>query len=94
MVKPFKFLRTPLFTAHDGGEIYAGDVFYTMNKEVMGDSIPKYTIVRRCVHSKFANRFKPDHQVLWYFRSKNNAEWLREIWKRQDRESNIITSNR
>jgi hypothetical protein len=84
-MKTFKFLRTPLFTAHDGGDIYPGEYFYTMNKEVMGKSIPKYTIVRRCIHPKFANRFKPDHEALWYFRSKNNAEYLKGIWEREDR---------
>jgi hypothetical protein len=89
-MRPFKFLRTPLFTAHDGGEIYAGDVFYSMNKEDMesvlrpGTFIPKYTIVRRRVDPIYKDVFKPDHEVLWYFRSKDSAEWLKEVWIRQD----------
>lgn len=33
MVSKFKFLRNPIASAHDGGDIYAGEVFYTMNKE-------------------------------------------------------------
>jgi hypothetical protein len=88
-MKPFKFLRTPLFTAHDGGDVYAGEHFYTMNKEefpsVNGGTIPKYTIVTRCIHPKFKDKFKPDHEVLWYFRSIQNAVYLRTIWEREDR---------
>lgn len=84
-MKSFKFLRTPLFTAHDGGEVYPGDYFYTMNKEAMGETIPKYTIVSRCIHPKFAYTWKPDHDKLWYFRSMSNAVYLRDIWVRQDR---------
>jgi hypothetical protein len=26
--------------------------------------------------------------VLWYFRSKSNAEWMVEHWKREDTEQN------
>ena len=89
-MRPFKFLRTPLFTSHDGGDVYAGEVFYTMNKEdfqsvVPGRIIPKYTIVTRCIHPKYKDRFKPDHNTLWYFRSKSNAEYLKRIWERDDR---------
>jgi hypothetical protein len=83
-MKTFKFLRTPLFTAHDGGDVYPGEYFYTMNKEVMGESIPKYTIVRRRIHPKFENTWKPDHDKLWYFRSMNNAVYLKGIWERED----------
>jgi hypothetical protein len=89
-MKPFKFLVNPLLTAHDGGEIYCGDIFYSMNKEdlpsvVSGRIIPKYSIVMRCIHPIYRDKFKPDHDTLWYFRSKVNAEWIRDIWKRQDR---------
>jgi hypothetical protein len=89
-MKDFKFLKNPLIHTHDGEQIYAGDVFYSMNKEDMesvlrpGTFIPKYTIVRRRVDPKYKDVFKPDHEVLWYFRSKNNAEWLKEVWIRQD----------
>lgn len=89
-MKPFKFLRNPIAKAHDGGDIYAGEVFYTMNKEDFpsikpGRIIPKYTIVRRMVSKKFQEIFIPDYEVLWYFRSRENAEYLKRIWEREDR---------
>ena len=92
-MRPFKFLRTPLFTAHDGGDVYVGEVFYTMNKEelqsvVPGRIIPKYTIVTRCIHPKYKNRFKPDYDSLWYFRSESNANYLKDIWEWQDNQTN------
>lgn len=88
-MKPFKFLKCPIATAHDGGYIYAGETFYTMNKEefpsvVPGRMIPKYTIARRYVGKKYTTTFKPDYDTLWYFRSEQNAEYLRDIWERQD----------
>jgi hypothetical protein len=96
-MKDFKFLKNPLIHTHDGAQIYAGDVFYSMNKEDMesvlrpGTIIPKYTIVRRRVDPKFKDVFKPDHEALWYFRSKDSAEWLKEVWIRQDEQSNYLT---
>jgi hypothetical protein len=39
----------------------------------------------RCIHPIYRDKFKPDHDTLWYFRSKHNAEYLRDIWIRQDR---------
>lgn len=89
-MKPFKFFqKKPLLEAHDGGYIYAGELFYTMNKEeymgVSGRMIEKYTIVRRYVAKKNENIFKPDNKLLWYFKSKKNAEYLRDIWEREDR---------
>ena len=93
-MKPFKFLRSPLFTAHDGGDVYAGEYFYSMNKEEMesvtrpGEMIPKYTIVRRCVHPIYKDVFKPDHTKLWYFKSESNAEYLKDIWEWQDNQTN------
>ena len=87
-MRPFKFLRCPLTEAHDGGLIFAGEEFYTMNKEEMvsisGRILPKYIIVKRMVSKKFETKFKPDHEVLWYFRSKSNAEWLKTIWTQED----------
>lgn len=85
---PFKFLRRPIIKAHDGGYIYAGEVFYSMNKEEFpsikpGKMIPKYTIIRRCV--RYLSIFKPDYEALWYFRSEMNAEYLKRLWERQDR---------
>lgn len=32
-MRPFKFLVNPILTTHDGGDIYCGQIFYTMNKE-------------------------------------------------------------
>ena len=92
MIRPFKFLRSPIIKAHDGGYIYPGEYFYSMNKEEIvkytytGERKVtfKYTIVTRCIHPIYKDRFKPDYEVLWYFRSKHNAEYLRGIWMKQD----------
>jgi|LauGreDrversion4_2_1035121.scaffolds.fasta_scaffold2344892_1 hypothetical protein len=98
-MQKFKFLRDPLLFAHDGGEIYSGEYFYSMNKEDMesvirpGRIIPKYTIVTRCIHPIYKDKFKPDHELLWYFRSKINAERLREIWIGQDQQSFYNTAD-
>lgn len=85
----FKFFNRAIVKSHDGGYIHCDEFFYTVNKEKMispryNRIIPKYTIVTRYVHNKFKNKFKPDHEALWYFRSKENAYWLIEQWKRQD----------
>lgn len=92
-MKTFKFLNPPLLQAHDGGDIYCDDTFYSVNKRdytsVSGRIIPKYTIVLRTVSSKFRNKFVPDHDLLWYFRVKSNAEWLIEHWKREDRKKTL-----
>lgn len=90
MIKDFKFLSTVLLKSHDGHDIYPDEWFYTVNKEQMisprfGRVIPKYTIVQRIVVGKFKYRFKPDHDVLWYFKSRHNAEWLIDVWKRHDK---------
>jgi hypothetical protein len=92
-MRTFKFLRNPLLDTHDGGYIFPGEYFYSMNKEEIvrytntGERkvTPKYTIVQRCIHPIYKDVFKPDHEVLWYFRSKSNAEWLKNIWERDDR---------
>ena len=73
-------------------------VTYSMNKEEIvkytytGERkvTPKYTIVQRCIHPIYKDKFKPDYDVLWYFRSKSNAEYLKNMWERQDRESDIF----
>lgn len=97
MVSQFKFLRCPIATAHDGGVIYVGEYFYTMNKEefpsVSGVAIPKYTIVTRWVHPKNEDKFKPDYEVLWYFRSKQNAEYLKRLWEDEDEYVRLHDSN-
>jgi|LakMenEpi03Aug12_release.lakeMendotaPanAssembly.Ray.scaffolds.fasta_scaffold212126_1 hypothetical protein len=87
-MRQFKFLVEPLLNAHDGGDIYPGQEFYTVNKEELHlreRPTPKYSIVRRVVPFKYRHKFKPDHDILWYFRSKSNAEYLINIWKRDDR---------
>ncbi len=92
MVKEFKFLRNPIAKAHDGGYIYAGEYFYTMNKEeivrytYMGERkvTPKYSIVTRFIPKMFETNFKPDYEELWYFRSSSNAEYLRTLWMNDD----------
>ena len=87
----FKFLRPPIIIAHDGGYIYPEEYFYTMNKEdinyIVGRKVkvtPKYTIVERFLPKVCQDKFKPDYEKLWYFRSKLNAEYLRDIWKREE----------
>ncbi len=87
-MRPFKFLNYAIVKAHDGGDIFAGDIFYTVNKEDIvtpRKTTPKYTIVQRTIHESDKKKFKPDHNLLWYFRSKSNAEYLVDIWKRQDK---------
>ncbi len=89
----FKFLRNPIAKAHDGGYIYVDEYFYTMNKEeivrytYMGERkvTPKYSIVTRFVSKVHEDRFKPDYDELWYFRSISNAEYMKTLWERQDR---------
>ena len=87
---PFKFLSNDiLLKSHDGHFIRCDDWFYSVNKENMisprsGRKIPKYTIVTRIIDKRFRFKFKPDHELLWYFKSKENAYWLIDIWKRQD----------
>lgn len=92
-MREFKFLKNPIAKAHDGGYIYAGQWFYTMNKEeivrytYMGERkvTPKYTIVTRFISKVHEDRFKPDYDELWYFRSKYNAEYLKTLWENDDR---------
>lgn len=81
-MKPFKFLEYVLAYSHNDEPIYAGEIFYTMNKEefqsvVPGRIIPKYTIVRRCVHPKYKDRFKPDYKTLLYFKTEESAEFYK-----------------
>lgn len=93
-MRELKFLTNPLIKAHDGGYINAGEYFYSMNKEEMPsvcnprNPIAKYTIVRRRIDPSFKNHFKPDYDALWYFRSKESAEYLKRIWMREDEGNN------
>lgn len=91
-MNPFKFLRPPIVKAHDGGYIYPEQYFYTMNKEELTHThqngkisvTPKYTIVTRFLPKIYQDKFKPDYNTLWYFRSRHNAEYLKGIWETQD----------
>jgi hypothetical protein len=78
-MKPFKFFSRHIAIAHDGGFIFAGEHFYTMNKEERqslvnpNSIIPKYHIMPRWVHPKNKDKFKPDYEKLWYFNCLSNA---------------------
>ena len=87
-MRTFKFLRTPLFTAHDGGDVYAGERFYTVLKEAYihrGVTLPKYTIIARTISIDKRHKFKANIHKVWYFRSESNARYLIRQWKRQDK---------
>ena len=91
-MKPFKFFRSPIAIAHDGGYIFPEEYFYTMNKVKLTHNhlrgkisiTPKYTIVTRFLPKIYEDKFKPDYDTLWYFRSRQNAEYLKSIWEEQD----------
>jgi hypothetical protein len=87
-MKPFKFLNPPLMKTHDGHLLFAGEEFYSVNKEdyvsYTGRTIAKYTAVKRIVPLKFRDKFIPDHDLLWYFKSKHNMEYLINTWKGLD----------
>lgn len=90
MMRDFKFFtqQKVIAIAHDGGYIYAGEYFYVMYKEDLislttTDISPKYTISRRIYDSTY----QPNYDVFWYFQSRHNAEYLRNIWMRQDEET-------
>jgi hypothetical protein len=92
-MKEFKFFNRALLKSHDGHDIHVDEWFYTVNKEDMRSPrlnklIPKYTIVQRFILKQFEHKFRPDHEKLWYFKSRENAYWLIEIWKRQDQRNN------
>ena len=77
-MKPFKFLRNPLLRTHDGKDIYTGVYFYSMNREdiILPNKItPKYTIVQRCIHPIYKDKFKPDYKTLLYFSTRESAEF-------------------
>ncbi len=88
-MKPFKFLTNPIAYGTFGNlPIYAGEVFYTMNKEeimsVSGEVLPKYIIVHRYVSKKFEDRFKPDYDKLFYFKTRESAEFYQQRLKHWD----------
>ena len=82
-MRPFKFFESVLAYSHNDEPIYAGELFYTMNREeflsVSGCIIPKYTIVTRWVHPKHKDRFKPDYKTLLYFKTEEDAQYSKDI---------------
>jgi hypothetical protein len=81
-VKPFKFFKSPIVISTYGKEpIFADEEFYTMNKEeilsISGRVLPKYIIVKRHVSKKYQDKFRPDHEVLDYFKTREEAEFIR-----------------
>ena len=89
MIKPFKFFKNPLLYSQEEQPIFADEWFYSVNKESMTSPrsnkiIPKYTIVTRIILERFRHKYKPDHEALWYFKSKENAYRFIEKWKRYD----------
>jgi hypothetical protein len=89
MIKPFKFLTHPLIFSHEQKHIFADEFFFSVNKEDFiypnGKITLKYTIVERYIISKRKDKFKPDYDKLWYFKSRHAAEWYVDVWKRHDR---------
>ena len=82
-MRKFKFFDNVLAYSTFGNiPIYAGEVFYTMNKEeivsVSGRVLPKHIIVHRYVSKKFEDKFKPDYNVLYYFKTRESAEFCKE----------------
>jgi len=88
-MKPFKFLDNPLMYSHENQPIYAGELFYAVPKydiELLnGKTLIKYKITMRFVHKKHRDLYKPDNEKFWYFKHKQNAEWIIDIWKGQDK---------
>ena len=82
-MKSFKFFNNVLAYSTFGNiPIYAGEIFYTMNKEemvaVLGEILPKHIIIHRYVSKKFEHKFKPDYNVLYYFKTRESAEFYKE----------------
>jgi hypothetical protein len=75
--------------SHEHKPIFAGELFYAVPKLDLdlldGGVIKKYKITMRFVHKKNRDLFKPDHEKLWYFKTKETAEYYVNIWERQDR---------
>jgi hypothetical protein len=89
MIKPFKFLQCHLLMySHEHKPIYAGEIFYAVPKLDLdllnGGKLEKYKITMRFVHKQNKDIYKPDHEKLWYFKTKETAEFYVGHWKRQD----------
>jgi len=93
-MKPFKFLVSPLLYSHERKPIFAGELFYAVPKydiELLnGKMLKKYKITMRFVHKKHKDIFKPDNERLWYFKTKETAEFYVDIWQRQDNMNQIL----
>ena len=91
-MRSFKFFNNYLTKAHDGGWIIPNEWFYTVAKMDYWLTYPsgkrkltkKYSIAPRYIATRYKDKFKPDHELFWYFRSEENAKWLVNLWKRQD----------
>ena len=92
-MRHFKFFNRGLVEAHDGGWIMFNETFYTVAKKDYWVTFPngakrrqvkKYSMATRYVGSNYSDVFRPDHELLWYFRNRYNAEYLINLWKKQD----------
>ena len=92
MVNNFKFFSKVVLIGHDGHKISIGQTFYSVTKQRITGflmSTPKYHIKELVMTEEMLETFIPDHAYYWYFGSITNAEWLINIWKKQDREDGI-----
>lgn len=85
-MKTFKFLgKTPIAKTHFGKDIFAEQYFYTMNKEEISrtyldgrtHTTPKYVIVQRFLPKIYEDKFIPDYNTLWYFKTREDAEFYK-----------------
>lgn len=90
----FKFFQSkPLIVDYEGECIYDGEVFYSMNKRDLltytrSEPVvlqPKYTIVRRTVSKEYQNKFEPNHNSEWYFKTREVAEYYKTMWEWEDK---------
>lgn len=97
-MEKFKFLRSPLLHSHEQKSIYVGEMFFSVAKESYWVTWPsgkrtktkKYSIALRYISPKDRDRFRPNHELFWYFKHKSTAEFYVGIWKRQDKAINNI----
>ncbi len=92
MTTQFKFFSKLVLIGHDGWKITVGQTFYSVTKQrIVGFlmSTPKYQIKELVMTEQMLETFIPDHAYYWYFGSKSNAEWLIDIWKKQDSKDGI-----
>ena len=58
-MRPFKFFRTPLLTTHDGGDVYCGEIFYSMGI--------RPSLRHKLQRLDISKDFEPDNCV-WYIK--------------------------